>query len=183
MKKMLTLLLLASFIASVALPLYAQGQIRVIREAQEANKTRVAITGDLTDDIFEITVIARMKRTKPMIHNVIVVGPGLGRLSCETKETLVATTEEDVPFVTERKDKGLINFGKSEDAKTSEAISETNVHKGTATKALYTFRIPRDKVKKDKKYKLWVQVMSSQKGSEYDTFKFDLENFAELVLQ
>lgn len=178
-KKTLMLSLLIGLVVSTAAGLYAQEKIQVIREAQEYSNNRVAVTGNLTNDIFEVTVIARMKRTKPRIHNVIVVGPKLGRLSCETKENLVATTEEDDPFLTKRKDKGFINFGKDEKAKTSEEISESNVHRGRVTKALYMFRIPRDRIKKDKKYKLWVQIESSQRGGKYKTFKFDLENFAD----
>jgi len=43
------------------------------------------------------------------------------------------------------------------------------------------FDIPPDRVVDGKKYKLWVQIMSMQKGGKYKTFKFDLENLAELI--
>ena len=45
------------------------------------------------------------------------------------------------------------------------------------------FKIPRDKVRKGKKYKLWVQIESLQRGGKYKTFKFDIENLAELLLK
>ncbi len=187
MNKKLIVLLLAGLIVSIAMSSYAQEegameQVQIIREAKEANKNLVAVDGYLIgEDIFELTVIARMKREKPRIHNVIVVGPGLGRLSCETKEILIATTKELDPFLTKKKDKGFINFGEDEE-KSSKIISKSNVSKGRLSKALYRFVIPRDKIKKDKKYKLWVQILSSQRGSKYKTYKFDLENFAQLVL-
>jgi len=107
-----------------------------------------------------------------MIYNALVVGSGLGRLSCDSRETLVATAEEEEPFLTKRKDKAFISFRKSEAVKKA---------RGTMIKELLRFDIPVDKIKEDKKYRLWVQVVSSQKGSKYKTFKFDLEDFAELL--
>ena len=178
MVKLLILLLAVSFIAPIITVSYAQEEARVIREAKEANRNLVAVEGYAMDDLFEVTVLARMKREKPRIHNAIVVGPGIGRLSCETKEVLVATTEELEPFMTKRKDKGFINFGKEEEEKSSEVVGKSNVRKGRITKAVYVFRIPREKLREDKKYKLWVQILSSQKGSKYKTYKFDLEDFA-----
>jgi len=43
--------------------------------------------------------------------------------------------------------------------------------------------IPEDRVRKGKKYQLWIQIESLQRGGKYKTYKFDLEKFAELILE
>ena len=175
MKKLLILLTLISFITP---SLYAEeenaNKIQVIREAQEKQRNTVAIEGSLIGNIFEVTLMVRMRRTKPRVHNAIVVGSGIGRLSFDSKEVLLATTEEEKPFPTKKKDKALISFSKNEKEKNST---------GRVIKQLLKFNIPVDKIREDKKYRLWVQILSSQKGSRYTTYKFDLEDFADLVKQ
>lgn len=147
----------------------AAEQALIIREAQEAGESYVAVEGRLVDGIFEVIVTARMANTRPKIYNVIVVGPGLGRLSCESKQALLATAAEEKPFLTKKKDKAFINLTKEEEFK---------VGKGTLTRESFTFRIPRDRILKEKKYELWVQIESMLEGGRYRTFKFALENFA-----
>jgi len=172
-KKLLILLTLIGLIVpSLRAEEENADKIRVIREAQEKQKNTVAVEGYLIDNVFEVSIIVRMYRTRPMIYNALVVGSGLGRLSCDSRKTLVATAEEEEPFLTKRKDKAFISFRKSEAVKKA---------RGTMIKELLRFDIPVDKIKEDKKYRLWVQVVSSQKGSKYKTFKFDLEDFAELL--
>jgi hypothetical protein len=141
----------------------------VIRKAQEFQKSTVAVEAYLSDNIMETKITARMYGTKPKIYNAIIVGPGLGRLSIESKEVLLASTEEDEPYSTSRNDKGFIHFGVDGVSKTAE---------GTLTRELLLFKIPKEKIKKTGKYRLWVQITSMQQGGKYKTFKFDLENFA-----
>lgn len=173
MKKLLILLTLIGLIApSLRAEEENASKVQVIREAQEKQRNTVAVEGHLIGDIFEVTLIVRMRRTKPRVHNAIVVGPGIGRLSFDSKEVLLATTAEEEPFPTKKKDKAFISFSKSEKEKKST---------GRVIKQRLRFKIPVDKIKEDKKYRLWVQILSSQKGSRYTTYKFDLEDFAELL--
>jgi hypothetical protein len=147
-------------------------KILILREAQEDQKSTVAIEAYLADNTLEVTIIARMPGTKPKIHNAIVVGPKLGRLSCESKEVLLATVEEDKPFPTKRKDMAFISFSKGE---------ETKKARGTLTRERVVFSIPPEKVIRGKRYDLWVQIEGLQKGGKYKTFKFDLGNIGDLL--
>jgi hypothetical protein len=170
--------LLTGFITLSTLVSYAQegapGRVLLLREAQEFEKSTVAIEAYLTDNVLEVTIIARMPGTKPKIHNAIIVGPRLGRLSCESKEVLLATVEAEEPFPTKRKDMAFISFSKSE---------ETKKTKGTLTRELVVFRIPNERIIKGKKYELWVQIESLQKGGKYKTFKFDLQSLGDFLLE
>ncbi|MFH1854785.1 MAG: hypothetical protein ABH815_05680 [Candidatus Omnitrophota bacterium] len=148
-----------------------EGRLLLIREAQEFERSTVAVEGYLlSGDILEVKVTARMYGTKPKIYNAIVVGPGLGRLSITSKEVLLASTEEDEPYPTSRKDRGFISFGRDGALKSAS---------GTLTRELLLFKIPENKIRKTGKYRLWIQIMSLQKGSKYKTFKFDLKDLYE----
>jgi len=175
MTRLLCIFLSCLFAIGVISSSYAQEEKTLILfEAKEFGKSTVAVKAYLADNILEATITARMYQAKPKIHNAIIVGSKLGRLSIESKEVLLATAAEEEPYPTKRRDKGFIHFRK--DGKEKKA-------KGTITRELLVFKIPRDKVKKDKKYKLWVQIESLQRGGKYKTFKFDLENLAELLLE
>ena len=171
-------LLLVAFVMISSVPclvtaLRAQDEpVLIAREAQEFQKQTVAVEVYLKGNILEAKITARMYKTKPKIHNAIVVGPGLGRLSIESKTVLVQDVIDDEPYPTSKKDKGFITFGSGKENKKAE---------GTLTRELMLFDIPPDRVVDGKKYKLWVQIMSMQKGGKYKTFKFDLENLAELI--
>ena len=173
----LTVFYLASYMATDLNFAYAQEEEQnterqlVLREAKEYRKSTVAVEAYLTDNILEAKVTARMYATKPKIHNAIIVGSRLGRLSIDSKEVLLATVEDEEPYPTSKKDRGFISFSKK----------KTKQSEGTLTRELMIFEIPRDKVVKGKRYELWVQIMSMQKGGKYKTFKFDLEDLAELL--
>ncbi|MBU1147297.1 MAG: hypothetical protein KKD11_03000 [Candidatus Omnitrophica bacterium] len=55
-------------------------------------------------------------------------------------------------------------------------------HRGSNFEIPYN-KIPRDRIKKDKECKLWIQIESMQRGGKRKTFKFDIENLAELLLE
>ena len=169
--------LLICFAAVLPNQAYAQGEgskggrLLLIREAEEFERSTVAVEGYLlTGNILEVKVTARMYGTKPKIYNAIVVGPGLGRLSIDAKEILLASTEEDEPYPTSRKDRGFISFGRDGALKSAS---------GTLTRELLLFKIPEDKIRKTGKYRLWIQIMSLQKSGKYKTFKFDLKDLYE----
>ncbi len=150
------------------------GRLLVLREAKQHRKTSVAVEAYLLDNILEATVIARMDAAKPRIFSVIIVGPKLGRVSAKERKTLFSAVEdEETIFSTE--DKGaFIRFSKSR---------EDRELKGTLTRELHKFRIPVEKILPNKRYQLWVKVESMQDPGRIDNFKFDLENFSELVSQ
>jgi len=146
----------------------------ILREAKAYRKSTVAVEAYLIDNILEVKVTARMYNEKPNIYNAIVVGSKLGRLSSKTRETLLASVEEEEPYPTSKKDRGFIDFSKK---------SETKKAKGRLTRELIEFEIPEDKIREGKRYQLWIQIESSQKGGDYKTFKFDLEDFKEALSQ
>ena len=150
--------------------------IPVLREAQEFGDNAVAVEVYLMDNILEARITARMHGTKPKVYNAIVVGSGLGRLSFESKEVLLASIadEDEEPYLTKDKSRGIISFREKEKAKFA---------RGTLTRELVQFVIPEDRVRKGKKYRLWIQIESLQRGGKYKTYKFDLEKFAELLLE
>ena len=149
-------------------------KILVIREAKEHGKTAVAVEGYLLgEDVLEVKVIARMRRTKPRIYNVIFVGPGVGRVVPIAKETIYDTLVEEEPFETTRQT-GFISFGdRTEDKKS----------KGTLTRELFQFRIPTSRIKEGKKYQLWIKVQGMQRDVKEESFKFNLEGLPELLLE
>jgi len=175
MTKLLCIVLSCLFaIGSISISYAQEEKTLILFEAKEFGGNTVAVKAYLTDNILEATVTARMQKTKPKFHNAIIIGPKLGRLSIESKEVLLATAIEEEAYPTKKKDKAFIHFGKDEEDKKA---------KGTLTRELLVFKIPRDRVKKDKKYKLWIQIESMQRGGKRKTFKFDLENLAELLLK
>lgn len=176
MKKISLLLIAFVIISSVScLVKLSRAQdepILILRQAKEFKKQTVAVEARLKGNILEALITGRMYKTKPKIHNAIIVGPRLGRLAIESKTILVQDVVDDEPYPTSKKDKGFITFGRKEENKRA---------KGTLTRELMLFDVPPDRVVDGKKYKLWVQIMSMQKGGKYKTFKFDLENLAELI--
>lgn len=168
----LSILLLMGSISAGAGPARAEEKgspqgVFVIREAKEFSKTTVGVEAYLIDNILEVKMVARMYGTKPLFYNALVVGSGLGRLSIETKDVLLQSVEEDAAFLVTKKDRAFLDYKKRKKTKKPE---------GTLTRELVRFDIPHDKVRKDKTYRLWVQVESMQRGGRYKTFKFDLKN-------
>jgi hypothetical protein len=119
-------------------------RILVLRDAQEFRDNAVGVDVYLAGNILEVKVIARMPKSRPNIYNAIVVGPRLGRLSPESRKTLLQTTEEEEPYpVTERG--AFMSFRKRD---------ETKKTKGRLARELLLFDIPRDRKERDKKYTL-----------------------------
>jgi len=147
---------------------YAQEKILVLREAKEHKKATAAVEVYLEGDILEVKVIARMDRTKPRIYNVIVIGPKIGRVVPKMRNTLYPTMEDEEPFPT-KKSGGFISFSSKE---------ETKKTSGTLTKESLKFEIPGDRVVAGKRYQIWVKLESMQRGGDKESFKFDLEDFA-----
>jgi len=110
-------LLLVAFVIISSVPclvtaLRAQDEpVLIVREAQEFQKSTVAVEVYLEGNILEARITARMYKTKPKVYNAIVVGPRLGRLSIESKTVLVQDVIDDEPYPTSKKDKGFITFG------------------------------------------------------------------------
>ncbi|MFH1782824.1 MAG: hypothetical protein ABH848_04335 [Candidatus Omnitrophota bacterium] len=150
----------------------SEESILILREAKESGKDMAAVEAHLLDNILTVKITARMEQTKPKIYNALIVGPKLGRLNIEKKEVLLQGLEEE-PYPTKKR-RGFISF---------DPKSEKKRGKGTLTRELVDFKIPKDRLVKGKKYQLWVQIESLQRGGGYATFKFDLEDLAELVLE
>ncbi|MGD9014779.1 MAG: hypothetical protein PVI33_01980 [Candidatus Omnitrophota bacterium] len=154
----------------------AQGPILVLYEAKERTKSAVAVEAYLIDDIFEVTVIAKMYGTKPLIHKVLVVGPKLGRLSPHERQTVYPKAEDQEAFYkTKDIEGGIIRLKKRE--------KEKKLKQGALTKELARFKIPTDKIVENKRYQLWVKIESMQRGGRFESFKFELKDFPKLFSQ
>jgi len=152
------------------------GPILVLYEAKERTKSAVAVEGYLIDDIFEVTVIAKMYGTKPLIHKVLVVGAKLGRLSPQERQTIYPKAEDQEAFYkTKDIEGGIIRLKKRE--------KEKKLKEGALTKELARFKIPTDKIVENKRYQLWVKIESMQRGGVFESFKFELEDFPKFFSQ
>ena len=122
MTKLLCIVLSCLFAIGAISVSYAQEEETLILfEAKEFGKNIVAVKAYLTDDILEATVTARMHKTKPKIHNAIIVGPKLGRLSIESKEVLLATAIEEEAYPTKKKTRPLFILEKKKKKKRAKA--------------------------------------------------------------
>lgn len=147
-------------------------RLMVLREAKQHRKTSVAVEAYLVGDILEVTVIARMYAVKPRIFSMIIVGPGLNRISAKERRTLYSKVEgEEAAFPTEDRG-GFIRF--------SEKTKDKKL-KGTLTRELHKFKIPADKIIPNKRYQLWVKVESMRKSGKITNFKFDLKELPQLI--
>jgi len=161
-------LILITFILAVVYSGFSEDRILVLREAKEYKGSTVAVEAYLKDSVLEVKVIARMERTKPIIYNAIVIGPKIGRITPDTRQTLYPTIEDEEPFPTKEK-KGFLSFDR--DVKLKEA-------QGTLTKELIKFKIPSQKLIAGRQYQIWVSIESMQRGGDRESFKFDLDDFA-----
>jgi hypothetical protein len=146
-------------------------KVPVIREAEEDLNAAVAVEGYLIDGLFEVRVSVWMKGQTPKITNVLLVGPGIGRISPNVVKQLYATEEEEGAYETYGRG-GFLTF---------EERTKTKKMKGRVKRKLVKFKIPRDDLRPGKRYQLWVRVESAKKRGRNFSYKFDLENFPELV--
>jgi len=172
MKKKIMIMLICIFALYLAAS-YAEeaGESKLIlRQAQEVGKTSVAVVAYLTKDVLGTTVYARMYGAKPRIYNVILVGPKLGRLSAQSKETIYPKAEEtdaDLTFSTTKLDSGIISFSK----KTKDKKSA-----GALTRELHKFKIPVNKILPGKRYELRILIEAMQNPGQKESFKFELKD-------
>ncbi|MFH1641024.1 MAG: hypothetical protein ABIA66_03560 [Candidatus Omnitrophota bacterium] len=145
----------------------------ILRQAEEIDKTTVAVEAYLVEDILELIIYTRMYATKPRIYNAIVVGPKLGRLSSVSRETFYPKAEEiEKPFPTTKVKGGLIFLTKK---------TENKIAKGTVTKELLKFRIPKEKIMSARRYELRITVESMQEPVIRKSVRFELKDFAGLL--
>ena len=148
-------------------------KVLAIREAKQVRRDIVAVEGYLVNNVLEVAVEVRMYGERPKITNVALVGPGVGRLSYTTKEEIPLALEEEEPYEI-TKEGGFIKTSKR---------TRTDKPKGTLTEELFKIKIPPEKIVPAKKYQLWVDIKSKTRDARSQKFKFDLENFAELIHQ
>ena len=150
----------------------------VWREAVDIKGNIVAIDISLVgEDLLEAKVTGFMEQERPRLKNILLVGPGVGRLSPTTRKTILAGLEEDEPYPTRRSGLLVLNQGSKRTAK------------GTLTRERCQFTLPLEKmrekiIKKGKKahYEFWVFLESSNRGGDFLRFKFDLDPLPELIL-
>jgi hypothetical protein len=151
----------------------------VIRSAQVDLKAMVAVEAYLSGDLLETKVSVGMEKARPSILNVIVEGPGIGRLVPVSVKEVYASLEEleEKPYKT-TKIGGFIDSGDKPKEKKLE---------GSITRKFYIFKIPKEKISSDGKYEIKVKVGTVKQvagsGAQYTSFSFSLDNFPQLVLQ
>lgn len=146
-------------------------EVPVIREAIEDQEAAVAIDGYLAEGMFQVKVTARIYAATPSIYSVLLVGSNLGRMSPSAVESLYASGEEEMPYKTTTRG-GLVDFGPKS--------KEKNLQ-GRVTRKLVKFKILPEKITPSEEYELWVRLESSASRGRISTYRFNLENFAELV--
>lgn len=167
-------ILLFTSVSSYAQEEDAAERVLVLRQARQHRKTSAAVEAYLIGNVLEVKVVARIHRAKPRIFSLILVGPGIGRISAKERKTLFAKAkDENLSFPTDERG-GFITFS---------ARTKDKKLKGTLTRELHKIEIPVDKIRSDKRYQLWVKVESMKLGAggKLTTFKFNLEDFPELL--
>jgi len=118
-----------------------------------------------------------VKRVRPSIENIILIGPGIGRLIPADIKQVYASAEVEPPYETAGR-KGFISFGKNK---------ATKKIKGGVTRKLATFVIPIEKIKKHKEYHIRVKVNSAKQvagsAGRSTSFNFDVSKIADLIAE
>lgn len=149
--------------------------VLILQAAQQRKKDSVAVIANLDDDILKVIILARMYATKPNIYNVTLEGSGIGKLSPKERRTLFPTAEdEEIEFKTRKLEAGFIRLTPKEAKRKL---------KGTLTKEVARFKIPKDRIRPKKRYFLNVKIESLQNPGQYKKFKFELKKLAEELLK
>ena len=149
----------------------AQG-IVLLREAKEYGRTLVAVEANLSGNILDVKIIAKMYAKRPNIYNALFVGPKVGRMSPDSRQTLRPEADDEELIFKTTDEGGFL--------RTSKRTKEKKI-KGALTKQSVQFKIPAKKIVPNKKYQLWIDVESMQNPGQYERFKFDLENLSEYL--
>lgn len=145
-------------------------QILILREGKQVKNNVVAVEAYRVGDILEAKVEVRMYSERPRITNVMLAGPGIGRVSYELKKEIPLTLDEEDPYIITKED-GIISLGSRKKKKKP---------KGTLTKESFKIKVPWNKIIAGKRYQLWVDVESkTQPGQRPQKFRFNIENLAQ----
>lgn len=151
--------------------------IPVVREAVKIKEDIVAVDLSLAGEVLEAQVTGFMEQERPKLSNVLLVGPGVGRLSPTTRRTVRAGLDTEPPYPTRRSGFLVLHQGSEREAK------------GTLTREHLQFILPLQKMREtiEKKggkahYEFWVLLESATRGGKIIRFKFDLDKLPELIL-
>ena len=154
-------------------------------QAQPVHREAINIQGDIVavdiflvgEDLLEAKVTGFMKQTRPRLENVILMGPGVGRLAPTTRQVLRAGLEEDPPYPTKRSGLLVMHQG-------SKQLAE-----GTLIRERFQYELPIEKMregiqKKGRKanYEFVVTMTSANRGGDFKRYTFELETLPDLVL-
>jgi len=162
---------------SVAGPLtvMAEDETLILKQAFEDRRAAVGVEVYLSGNILKTKVSACMENVRPMIENIIIVGPKIGRLVPKTVKQLYATLEDQE---TEYETYKIGGFVGSDKPKSKPLI-------GSISRKVATFEIPVEKIKKDGKYLLRVRVSAAKqaqsKAGKTTKFRFELDKLAEAL--
>lgn len=151
-------------------PSAAQGT-SVHREAINIQGDVVAIDISLVgEELLEAKVTGFMKQNRPRLENVILVGPGVGRLAPTTRQVLRAGLEQDPPYPTKRS--GLIAMNQGNE----------QLQQGTLIRELFQYQLPVEKMREQVRkkggkanYEFWVMMSSANRGGDFKRYTFELE--------
>ena len=174
-KLLLCIILLAVLFGLTSLA-YADRRL-LLRSAQEDTKAMVAVEAYLEGDLIEAKVSVGMRNARPSILNVIIEGPGIGRLvPISVKEVYASLSEaEEKPYPTEKIGGMIVPGEKSKDKKLEGAVSRKS----------YIFKIPKDKIAAGAQYDLKVKVGTVKQvageAAQYTRFIFSLGDLSQLI--
>jgi hypothetical protein len=148
-------------------------RIPVIREGQQLKTTIVTVEAWLAGQILEVTVGVHRRRERMKVNDLVLTGPGLGKIRYRSRKSLPPSVEDEdeETFEVTRLD-GLIKFG---------SRTREKVPLGRLNRVLFKLKVPVDKIVSGKKYELVVEVESEEKAKRVPKFTFELEDFAEKI--
>ena len=150
----------------------------VHREAINLQGDIVAVDISLVgENLLEAKVTGFMKQTRPRLENVILTGPGIGRLAPTTRQVLRAGLEEDPPYPTKRSGLLVMHQG-------SKQLAE-----GTLIRERFQYELPAEKMRQviqkkggKSRYEFVVTMTSANRGGDFKRYTFDLEELPERIL-
>ena len=155
-----------------------EGQRQLVhREAINLQGDIVAVEISLIGEaLLEAKVTGFMKQTRPRLENVILMGPGVGRLASTTRQVLRAGLEEDPPYPTKRSGLLVMNQGNKQLAE------------GTLIRERLQYELPVEKMRQvirkkggKARYEFVVTMTSANRGGDFKRYTFELEELPETL--
>ena len=155
------------------------------KQVQAVHREAINIHGDIVavdlslvgEDLLEAKVTGFMKRSRPRLDNVILIGPAVGRLAPTTRQVVRAGLEQDPPYPTKRS--GLLVMKQG-----SKQLAE-----GTLIRERFQYELPAEKMRQairkkggKARYEFVVTMSSANRGGDFKRYTFELEALPKVLI-